>query len=313
MERGGYAEKLAETLAPGLESIDKVHRRSTLRGGDLEGDELDAQLLGVSVVRHKDATHVAVDKEEEFDCQKITVGIKSSSPLVGFSCRYFNLYAEGMLQEKMDKHDEQMRKPENERWAGCQRAAAVSVQPEFSWAPFGGPPFMSDVPEGSGIATVLKNGCNRISMPGSVFPGCGQVVRGLTSGICVIAIPITKIIKGGVLLNDMESYLSGPHGPKAISDQAVIINLFPGRVAFIPWGFYAWPVHMDMRKDAEVCPWGHMWTLPLFEEKLCAHLDAAVLQAILTYNKNWLKAQSASFYQVRGALVEAFEKAVLAK
>jgi hypothetical protein len=88
------------------------------------------------------------------------------------------------------------------------------------------------------------------------MPGFGSWVQASETAfdITLLIVPVEGVVKQGIALKDLPSFLETPSGSTYAADSAIVLKLPPGAVAFVPFGFLDVPLVAEVdekEKDQE--------------------------------------------------------------
>ena len=168
-------------------------------------------------------------------------------------------------------------------------------------------PFMHQDKGACPWVNTIRRSKIRLGPNGHPVPGVAQFLKAHVDPVSFIVLPIEKLHEGGVLLGDIDCILKYDSGTRLLSEHSITIDLKPDMVAFIPMGWYVFPVHVDMRLK-DFVPSVTYWSLPMFEATLAAAIDPKVLEAVLHINTNYMTKATGDVWKIRLKYIELFEE-----
>jgi len=129
-----------------------------------------------------------------------------------------------------------------------------------------------------------------------------------------LIIDVVKVIKQGIVLPDIASFLGSSSGQDFIKKEGILIYMEPDTYLWTPWGCLSIPLYFSMDMQPDRMSWQHVWALSHYASALVAEdkLDPAVTAAIIKYSKDHYLAGDTRMFQQRGQYLAAFEESLKA-
>lgn len=179
------------------------------------------------------------------------------------------------------------------------------------------------------------------------LPGIGAYVStSSTIPTYIVAMKVEGLLSKGITLPDLPKFLESPSGAQFFKS-ATIISLSAGSVAWLPYGWVAWPLVLQpvedkkesanpdtdseeqaagaqaadnkQASDVKLAPgtadslpsFGFLWHCPVFSQSLASNLPTAVWHAISSYNMEHLtKLKGQQLWESRYQAMETFTKSM---
>ena len=208
------------------------------------------------------------------------------------------------LDKAMEKHPD---------WSGCQTKAGLPATCTYKLKPIDDDAsLMKSEGAQPWIFGQLRCAwrCGGHTFP---MPGLPCVTRALGDALYRLLVPCAELLASGITINDTKAFLETSAGQELITKHAVVLNVKPGVMVYIPGGFLQIVVSMRV-DDADASDMTFGWSMPLFVPKLFATMKRSTWAGIKDHNDQVFDKTEGGLWQSRkesfGKLCEEVEQIV---
>jgi hypothetical protein len=236
---------------------------------------------------------VCFDADDDFDHNSIAIWSKPPAVMkaVYTACETSIVKQTTKAGDKMAAHFAD--------WNGAQSKV------EFEPKNYGG----VQLDEGFGPFVVsIKKDAPRFGPSAFPLPIVGCYISPMSANMIVLLYNVKEILKQGITLNDIKSFLGTPSGSiflKSENTRAVFLPV--GSTLHVPWGWLPQPLYYNPApKNEKVDSCLHFLHVPVISQSLAQSIDKQVLKAASTSIEAHLKTCTAQFWKERSEACTKF-------